>query len=109
MTKRLTPAVALAAALLAACGSSAIPQPTAADVQRGRANFPDLTLDELGQGRGLYVSRCGSCHALKRPAELSAARWQEEVAEMREKNGVKLTDAEAQAIVRYLTVAATSG
>jgi hypothetical protein len=28
---------------------------------------------------------------------------------MRSKNGVKLSDAEAQAIVRYLAVAATAG
>ena len=97
------------AATLAACGGSPIPQPTAADAQRGRAAFPNLTLDELAHGRTLYVSRCGSCHALKRPSELSAERWQEEVGEMRDKNGVKLSDDEAQAIVRYLAVTATAG
>jgi cytochrome c5 len=96
-------------AALAACGGSAIPQPTAADASRGRAHFPGLTLNELQQGRSLYVSRCGSCHVLKRPAELSATQWQSEVDDMRSKNGVELSDAEAQAIVRYLAIAATSG
>jgi mono/diheme cytochrome c family protein len=96
-------------AALTACGSPAIPRPTTADVSRGALSFPDLTLDELSHGRSLYVSRCGSCHALKAPAELSAGRWQEEVSEMRSKNGVKLSDEEAQAIVRYLSVAATPG
>ena len=101
---------ALLGAALAACGgSSPIPQPTAADASRGTAHFPDLTLAELEQGRSLYVSRCGSCHTLKRPAELAPQQWDQEVREMREKNGVKLSDAEAQAIVRYLTVAATAG
>jgi mono/diheme cytochrome c family protein len=57
----------------------------------------------------LYVSRCGSCHSLKRPAELAPQQWQQEVTDMREKNGVKLSDAEAQAIVRYLSVAASPG
>jgi cytochrome c5 len=110
MKAALLLAGALASALIAACGAgSPIAKPSAADAQRGQATFPDLTLDELSQGRALYVSRCGSCHALKRPAELSGARWQEEVDEMRDKNGVKLSDAEAQAIVRFLTVAATSG
>lgn len=94
---------------LAACGGSAVPEPTVADASRGSLHFPDLTLSELSQGRSLYVSRCGSCHALKPPRELPAEQWQAEVGEMRAKNGVKLSDSEAQAIVRYLSVAATAG
>lgn len=96
-------------AFLAACGGSAVPKPTAADASRGSAHFPGLTLSELKQGRSLYLSRCGSCHALKRPVELPPEQWQVEVGEMRNKNGVKLSDVEAQAIVRYLTIAATAG
>ena len=99
----------LGAALLGACGGSPIPEPSSADASRGTAHFPDLTLAELEQGRTLYVSRCGSCHVLKRPAELPAENWAHEVEEMRSKNGVKLSDAEARAIARYLFVAATSG
>ena len=102
-------AAALFVAGLAACGSSAVPEPTAADASRGSAHFPDVTLRELSQGRSLYMSRCGGCHALKRPSELQPEQWQAEVGEMREKNGVKLSDTEAQAIVRYLSIAATSG
>jgi len=94
---------------LVACGGSPIPQPTAADASRGSAHFPDVTLSELSQGRTLYVSRCGSCHVLKRPVELPPEQWQAEVDDMRAKNGVKLSDAEAQAIVRYLTIAASAG
>jgi cytochrome c5 len=100
---------ALLATALAACGGSSLPRPTAADASRGAAHFPDLTLAELEQGRSLYVSRCGSCHSLKPPSELAPQQWDQEVTEMREKNGVKLSDAEARAIVRYLTVSATSG
>lgn len=95
---------------LSACGgSSPFPKPTAADLARGSAHFPDVTLNELTEGRTLYMSRCGSCHVLKRPAELAPEQWQVEVTEMRNKNGVKLSDPEAQAIIRYLTVAATAG
>jgi cytochrome c5 len=93
-------------ACVAACGASAVPRLTAADASRGSAHFPDLTLNELAQGRTLYVSRCGSCHTLKSPVELAPEQWQVEVGEMRAKNGVKLSDAEAQAIVRYLAIAA---
>jgi mono/diheme cytochrome c family protein len=106
--KRLRFAVPLLACLWA-CGGSAVPRPTAADAARGSAHFPDLTLSELSHGRSLYVSRCGTCHALKRPAELPAEQWQVEVGEMRNKNGVKLSDEEARAIVRYLTVTANAG
>lgn len=101
--------LALSWVCLAACGSAAVPEPTAADASRGSAHFPDLTLNELHQGRRLYVSRCGSCHVLKRPVELQPEQWQVEVDEMRGKNGVKLSDEEARAIVRYLAVAATAG
>jgi cytochrome c5 len=96
-------------ALLVGCGGSPIPKPTAADATRASLHFPDVTLSELEHGRTLYVSRCGSCHTLKRPAELSAERWEIEVSEMRAKNGVKLSDDEARAIVRYLATAATPG
>ena len=94
---------------LAACGSAAVPEPTAADASRGSAHFPGLTLNELHHGRSLYVSRCGTCHVLKRPVELPPEQWQAEVDEMRAKNGVKLSDDEARAIVRYLTVSASAG
>lgn len=94
---------------LSACAASPIPKPTVADVQRGSRSFPGVTLAELSHGRSLYVERCGGCHTLKPPLELSPERWQAEVSEMRAKNGVKLNDADAQAIVRYLAVAATPG
>ena len=96
-------------AALVACGRAAVPEPTAADASRGSAHFPDLTLNELHQGRQLYLSRCGTCHVLKRPVELPPEQWQVEVDEMRGKNGVKLSDDEARAIVRYLAVAASAG
>lgn len=101
--------VGFVALLLAACAGSRVPVPTAADATRASAHFPDVTLSELTHGRKLYVSRCGSCHTLKPPAELPAAQWQVEVSDMRAKNGVKLSDEEAQAIIRYLSVASTPG
>ena len=109
MRARLAAPLLGGALLLGACGGSAIPEPSAADASRGAAHFPDVTLAELEQGRTLYVSRCGSCHVLKRPAELPAEQWASEVSKMRTKNGVKLSDAEAQAITRYLFVSATPG
>lgn len=97
------------ACLLWACGGSAVPEPTAADATRAGSHFPDVTLNELSQGRTLYLSRCGSCHVLRRPTDLAPEQWQVEVDEMRTKNGVKLSDGEARAILRYLTIAASPG
>ena len=53
-------------------------------------------------GRSLYVESCRGCHALKLPHEIPAEQWAHEVAEMRQKQAVELSDAEADAIVRYL-------
>ena len=94
---------------LAACGGSAVPEPTTADASRASVHFPDVTLSELSHGRTLYVSRCGSCHALRRPGELAPEQWQSELDEMRTKNGVKLSDTEARAILRYLVTAREAG
>jgi cytochrome c5 len=98
-----------ALACLAACGSADVPEPTAADASRGSAHFPGLTLNELHEGRRLYVSRCGSCHVQKRPIDLQPPLWQDEVDAMRGINGVKFRHPEARAIVRYLAIAATAG
>jgi hypothetical protein len=59
-------------------------------------------LSDLERGRALYVERCRGCHALKLPHEVPAERWAQEVGEMREQQSVELTDAQADAIVRYL-------
>ena len=109
MKVRLVSILLLSIAAASGCAGSALPEPTTADANRGSTQFPDVTLAELQRGRSLYQSRCGSCHALKRPAELPAAQWQHEVSNMRENNGVKLSDAEARAIVRYLAIAASGG
>lgn len=95
--------------VLVACGGSAVPEPTSADATRAGAHFSDVTLSELSHGRTLYVSRCGSCHALRRPGELAPEQWQTELDEMRTKNGVKLSDPEARAIYRYLVIAGSAG
>jgi mono/diheme cytochrome c family protein len=71
--KRLLWSALLAAALLGACGASPYPEPVAADAARAAPHFPGVTLSELQQGRSLYMSRCGGCHALKRPVELPPA------------------------------------
>ena len=89
--------------------SRRLPLLSAALVLVAQASHPQAPPAGAKAGEAAARQLCGSCHALKRPSELSAERWQEEVGEMRDKNGVKLSDDEAQAIVRYLAVTATAG
>ncbi|MBT9555557.1 MAG: hypothetical protein IV100_05975 [Myxococcales bacterium] len=96
--------VAGAAALLTACAPG-LAVPADADVTRGRPAHPDLTLDELNQGRSKYVAKCAGCHHLYSPAALEPESWRGMVAEMRDRSN--LTDAEEQAILTYLTVMST--
>ena len=57
-------------------------------------------LDELQQGRQLYVDRCGSCHQLHLPKEFSETIWRNNLDSMKIK--AKITDREKQLILDYL-------
>jgi cytochrome c5 len=99
--KRSLRAVIVAAALAVGCGAG-LPEPTSADASLAQAKWPGASLDDLHRGRQLYVATCAGCHALKTPAAVAPTEWSKEVAKMRKKRGVKLTDDEAELIVRYL-------
>ncbi|MCB0834974.1 MAG: hypothetical protein KDC45_16010 [Bacteroidetes bacterium] len=43
---------------------------------------PDTTLEELVEGRRLYVSNCSSCHALRLPEKYDEETWRKEIDEM---------------------------
>ena len=50
-------------------GQGKLYTPTAADVTA------NATLDELKQGRALYVANCGECHYLYSPDDFPASSW----------------------------------
>ena len=86
----------------AAC-TTGLPQPNAADLARSRGRLDSVsTLSDLEEGRELYRSRCGSCHALRDPMSLQPESWIEQVRDMREKKGVRLSPDEARRITSYL-------
>ena len=87
---------ALLGLAVGACEVS-LPVPNTADAARTKSSVRDLEL-----GRGLYGSRCGSCHALRDPVSIAPKAWSAEVNDMRTKNGVHLSDDEAQRITDYL-------
>jgi len=94
-------ALAVLAATHGGCAAG-LPAPTSADVVRASQRYPGATAERLAEGRSLYVKNCAGCHTLKSPAEVPAAQWAEEVEEMRQEHGVRLTDDEASAMTAYL-------
>ena len=60
----------------------------------------EVTLQQLTEGRSLYVNSCGSCHSLHLPSEFTKERWLQEINEMQER--AKINDSEKQLILNYL-------
>ncbi len=99
-------AAAIAAIVaLTACGGRWIPEATEADATRVSARWPGTTAADLNRGRSLLLARCGNCHLPPSPAELDAAAWSAEVAEMRERSGLTVIDADL--VERYLAAFAS--
>jgi mono/diheme cytochrome c family protein len=93
--------LALALTPMLGC-TAALPHASAADAQRVRSTFPDLTVPQLEQGRALYAERCAGCHQLREPASETPLSWPGFVAEMQSDHGVHLTREEEQSILQYL-------
>jgi len=105
LAERCRVAAALGYALLLAAATSCtqdLPTHNAADVTRRSALDRSITLSDLDQGRELYRSRCGSCHALRDPLSLGPEAWALQVRDMQEKKGVHLSSEEARRITAYL-------
>ncbi|HVO83326.1 MAG TPA: c-type cytochrome [Syntrophobacteria bacterium] len=54
--------------------------------------------------KALFEARCSTCHPLSRPLgkKMTAAEWRETVMRMKGLAGGKISDAEAEAIIKYL-------
>jgi hypothetical protein len=99
---RLALGFATAVALAAAC-SAALDHPTAQDAEWAQSDWPGTTVQDLAQGRALYVDKCSSCHNLHLPSEYAPEEWKGYVAYM--VTEAKLTPEEQTAIARYLAAA----
>ncbi len=67
------------------------------------AKLMNTSVQELLNGRELYISKCGGCHNLYLPNQYDANRWNEILAEMKVRS--KLTDEEQKKIFIYLNCA----
>jgi len=55
--------------------------------------------------KALFEARCSMCHPLSRPLETkkTAAEWRETVLRMKTHAASKISDAEAETIIKYLS------
>jgi len=72
---------ALGLMLGAGCAAS-LPCPSAATATRAQGRWPDATLDQLEEGRAVFVQRCSGCHALPLPDSRTEAQWKKVLDEM---------------------------
>lgn len=86
--------VAGTAILIYAC-SQTLYVPSTANVKNPEA------LDQLAEGRKLYIKYCGSCHNLYSPQAYTVVQWTHQVEEM--KGQAKLSDEQAKLVLQYLT------
>src|SRR6185295_3950795 len=90
--------ILLAGLLSFSCAT--LPQPLMEDAARASVQWPGLKLEDLQNGRKLYVGNCGACHALYLPSEYGNDRWDKIMMKMQFK--AKIDDKAASTILTYL-------
>lgn len=74
--------------------TSSLYTPTSADVTA------NATLQELQQGRTLYINNCGRCHGLYPPENYSSMQWKSIMGSMAPKTG--MSTSEIQLVTKYV-------
>lgn len=91
---------------LLACHTLVLIEPAQADVDRMKNKYPDLSLDELKQGKQNFERYCGNCHKHKNPNSRSEKQWSKIVPQMCQKvnkrNNNVLDEKAQQGILRYV-------
>jgi mono/diheme cytochrome c family protein len=59
------------------------------------------TLDELTQGRSLYIDNCERCHGLYTPESFNSTKWKSIMNQMAPKT--RLTTSEIALVTKYVT------
>lgn len=92
--------LALVLTAAAGCAAAFVPVPDAM-----MAGNDDGRLVDLRQGRDLYINKCSGCHSLLSVDQYDDAKWVSEVHEMVRLKKVRLTPADRDQILLYLTTA----
>lgn len=86
-------------ALFLSCATR-LPIPTLEDRDRVSQEWPSAKLEDLRDGRKLYLENCAGCHSLHLPSEFTRTAWGKVLDRMQSKT--RLKDEEMTAILRYL-------
>jgi hypothetical protein len=78
-----------------AADTSSLYTPTSANVTA------NATLQELQQGRALYISNCNSCHALVSPDNYTPAQWKSVLSSMTPRTS--MSTSEVLLVTKYLS------
>lgn len=97
---------------VAACSGTKLIAPSQTDVDRGKDNFPGLSLEQMQLGQQVYAANCNACHPYKKVTSYSATEWARIVPEMAGKANRKLgpntiNASQEQALLRYVAVMAS--
>lgn len=79
--------------------------PSQADVDRVADKFPGYSVDQMSEGKSLYETHCGTCHALKKPSSETESEWRRIVPVMVKKvnkNGMVLDASKEDQILKYV-------
>lgn len=60
----------------------------------------NTSLDNLKQGRELYINKCGKCHTAFAPSKFTAQQWLPQINRMQKR--AKVSDIEKEMINQYL-------
>ena len=90
--------------LIASCATK-LYLPSASDGEYLQRTNPNITIEDLSEGRQLYVNFCGGCHYLHYPNEFTVAEWNDIYPEM--KTRVNLDDTALNKIYYYLITGAS--
>ena len=75
--------------------TSSLYVPTSTDVTA------NATLQELTQGRALYISNCNACHSLYNPDSFTPTQWRTILSTMGPRTAMSASD--IQLVTKYLT------
>lgn len=92
------------ALFLSACSAKLI-IPSQSDVDRVATKYPGYSLNQLNEGKTLYMTYCKGCHGLKNPASKTEEQWNKIVPVMVKKVNRKkevLTSEQQESILKYV-------
>lgn len=92
---------------LISCTAQKLATPTEADVERGKAKFANVTLQELQEGKKLLENNCNLCHKIYHPSDFSEDKWKNIIPPMVKKVNKKtgqttITPQDEEKILKYI-------